>query len=291
MLVKPFFESDTSTYSYVIACPETKQCAILDSVLNFDMSAGKLTHEFADTIVDYVKQNNLSVQWILETHIHADHVTASAYLKNVLGGTTAIGSNIVGVLRTWIPILNTTNDTPDNGIQFEQLFNDGDTFQIGNLKVTVMHTPGHTPACLTYIIDDALFVGDTIFMPYAGTARTDFPGGSSSDMYASIQRLYAFPNSTRVFVGHDYPPEGLLPHCESTIGKEKSSNIMIKGDTPVEQYIRDREQKNDASDVPRYLYPSIQINLRSGHIGAPETNNQYYYKVPLSAPQSLVDSR
>lgn len=215
MHIEVFFDTQTATVTYVVSDPKTLRCAVIDSVYNFDIHSGKLTTQSADSVIDYIKRNQLHLEWILETHVHADHLTAANYIQSILGGKIAIGEHIKKVLSYWIPIFNTSFDTPTDGSQFDKLFVDSEEFKIGSLPVKIIHTPGHTPDCISYYINDAIFVGDTIFMPYVGTARTDFPGADAKILYHSIQKILSLPDKTRIFVCHDYPLDGQPPRWES----------------------------------------------------------------------------
>lgn len=282
MQIKSFFDQNTSTITYVVSDPETLRCAIIDSVRDFDLYSGRLTSQSVDTVIDYIKQMNLQVEWILDTHVHADHLTAANYLKDKLGGKIGIGENIKNVLLYWIPIFNTGLDTPSDGSQFDVLFSDGTEFKIGNLNVKVIHTPGHTPDSVCYYINDAVFVGDTIFMPYVGTARTDFPGGSAKMLYHSIQKILALPDKTRIYTCHDYPPEGQEPAWESTVAEQKKNNFMINSSVAENEFIAARNKKDSNKPVPKLLLPSIQVNLRAGKLGTVETNQTQYIKIPIN---------
>ncbi|MDP3561879.1 MAG: MBL fold metallo-hydrolase [Legionellaceae bacterium] len=282
MQIKSFFDPNTSTITYVVSDPETLRCAIIDSVRDFDLYSGRLTSQSVDTVIDYIKQMNLQVEWILDTHVHADHLTAANYLKDKLGGKIGIGENIKNVLLYWIPIFNTGLDTPSDGSQFDVLFSDGTQFKIGNLNVKVIHTPGHTPDSVCYYINDAVFVGDTIFMPYVGTARTDFPGGSAKMLYHSIQKILALPDKTRIYTCHDYPPEGQEPAWESTVAEQKKNNFMINSSVKENEFIAARNKKDSNKPVPKLLLPSIQVNLRAGKLGTVETNQTQYIKIPIN---------
>lgn len=282
MHIQHFFDKDTATFTYVVSDEATQKCAIIDSVLDYDMNAGKTSTVSADKVIAYVKENNLTVEWILETHAHADHLTASHYLKEKLGGKIGIGEHIKDVLDFWVPLFNTAHDTPLDGSQFDHLFKDGEVFKIGSIEVKVMHTPGHTPACLTYIMGDTAFVGDTIFMPYVGTARTDFPGGSAQILYQSIQKLLSLPENTKIYTCHDYPPEGKEVGYVSTVAEQKAQNSMVHKGVSEAEYISARNAKDAGKAVPRLLLPSIQVNLRAGGLGKPESNGIQYIKVPLN---------
>ncbi len=282
MKIEHFFDHETATFTYIVSDPETNKCAIIDSVLNYDMNAGKTSTKSADLLIKHITDNNLTLEWILETHAHADHLTASHYLRENLGGKIAMGEKITEVLEFWVPLFNIEDDTPLDGSQFDHLFKDGEIFNIGSIEVKVMHTPGHTPACVTYLIEDAAFAGDTIFMPYVGTARTDFPGGSAETLYQSIQKILSLPENTRLFTGHDYPPQGSLEGHISTVAEQKKKNIMVNDSVTKEEYVAARHAKDIGKAVPRLLLPAIQINLRAGDLGKKEKNGVQYIKVPLN---------
>lgn len=282
MQIHHFFDQDTATFTYVVSDPKSRKCAIIDSVLDYDMHAGKTTTVSADKVIAYVKEQGLSVEWILETHAHADHLTASHYLREKLGGKIAIGEHIKEVLKFWVPLFNTAHDTSLDGSQFDHLFKDGETFAIGSIEVKVMHTPGHTPACVTYLMGDAAFVGDTIFMPYVGTARTDFPGGSAQTLYQSIQKLLSLPETTKIYTCHDYPPQGQPEGYVSTVADQKAKNSMVHEGVSEAEYVAARNAKDVGKAVPRLLLPSIQVNLRAGDLGKAENNGVQYIKIPLN---------
>lgn len=286
MSVKPdvmgFFDEETSTWSYVVwdEAHIARPCAIIDSVLDFDLSSGRSRTDSADRIIKFIRDNHLLAEWILETHIHADHLTAAAYLKRELGGKTAISKHILKVIETWEPIFNSPNDTPRSGYQFDHLFADGEEFKIGAMDAKIFHTPGHTPADTSYLVGDALFVGDAIFLPDVGTGRCDFPGGDAADSYDTSRRIFALPDDTRVFVGHDYPPEGRGPACLTTVGEQKKHNVRVKEGISREEYVTKRRSDDAGKPVPHLLLPSIQVNLRAGGFGD-ATNGVRYVKVPV----------
>ncbi len=283
MHIETFHDPATATFTHVIVDESTKKCAVIDSVLDYDQDAARATTDSADKVIAYVKENSLSNEWILETHIHADHITASFYLKEHIGGKQAMGTGIKDVLALWVPKFDTSEDTPISGDQFDVLFNDGDTFKIGSLDVTVWHTPGHTPACASYLVEDAIFVGDTMFAPHIGTARCDFPGGSAVDLYNTIQRIYTLPDETRVFLCHDYPQEGDQPLAMITVGEEKAQNVQIRPETSLEEYVEKREARDKSLNVPKLLFPSIQTNMRLGDFGVKSPNGLQYIKIPVNA--------
>jgi len=280
--IKSFYDPDTATMTYVVSCPETQKCAIIDSVMDYDPAAGRTSTLTADKIIAFIKEQNLETEWILETHIHADHLTAATYLQKHLGGKIAIGAHIKSVIKFWVPLYNTAQDTPGNAIHFDALLKDGEVFNIGNIAVDVMHTPGHTPACLTYHMSDILFVGDTMFMPNLGTARVDFPGGSARQLYDSIHKLLKLPDATRVFVGHCYPKAHEDPSWETTIGQQKTDNIMLDANTSFKDFREKREARDKTLGAPRLLLPSIQVNMRAGELSAPEDNGIQYMRIPLN---------
>jgi len=283
MHIETFFDQATDTFTHVVHDQATKKAAIIDAVLNYDQFSGRVSTESADTVLDYIRAQDLIVDWVLDTHIHADHITAAHYLQSRVGGHIGIGEKIQDVLAYWVPIFNTAHDTKLDATQFDRLFKDGDVFQIGHLQVKVMHTPGHTHACLCYLIEDALFVGDTIFMPDVGTARTDFPGGDAESMYDSIQKILALPDETRLFMCHDYPPEGSRPVAfMTTVAEQKQRNVMVHTGIAKQEYVSMRHQRDAGKAVPRMLMPSIQTNLRAGHFGQAEDNGRQYVKVPVS---------
>lgn len=282
MKIQHFYDKDTATFTYVVSDEDAKKCAVIDSVMGYDIYSGRTSFAPADVVIDYIKSENLSLEWILETHAHADHLTASSYLKEKLGGKIAISENIKEVIKFWAPLLNTTKDTPLNGSQFDHLFKDNEKFLIGNLEVKVMQTPGHTPACVSYLIKDCAFVGDTIFTPKMGTARTDFPGGSARTLYRSIQKLLALPSETKIFVGHDYPEKEMEPQFFCTVAEQKKGNILINESVDEERYVETRNKRDVGKAVPKLLLPSIQINIRAGKFGLAEENGIQYIKIPLN---------
>lgn len=282
MKIETLYDNQTATFTHIVIDEATKHCAIIDSVLDYDQFAGRASTESADKVIDYVKQHELICEWILETHVHADHITAAHYLQAHLGGKIAMGSAIVKVLNLWVPLFNNEEDTSLKGDQYDQLFDEGDTFKIGNLEVSVWHTPGHTPACATYLIEDAIFVGDTMFAPHLGTARCDFPGGSAEQLYNTIQRFYTLPDNTRVFLGHDYPKEGDAPLSMTTIGEAKKDNVQIKPDTSLSDYVAMREARDATLAVPKLLFPSLQANMRNGQFGKASENGKQYIKIPVN---------
>lgn len=281
--VKAFFDEATFTVSYVVSDPATGRAAVIDPVLDFDQASGRTTTASADSVVAFVNENKLEVDWILETHVHADHITGAPYLKQRLGGQTAIGRHVTDVQAAFKPIFNLT-DLETDGRQFDCLFADGDSFEIGTIEVRVIATPGHTPACITYVIGDAAFVGDTLFMPDFGTARTDFPGGSAAELYASIHKILALPATTRLFMCHDYKAPGRDEYAwETTVAEQRDSNIHIGNGVSERDFIAMREGRDSQLGMPKLLLPSIQVNVRAGELPAPEGNDVSYLKIPLDA--------
>ena len=282
-IVYAFFDDATNTVSYIVREPEGRSCAIIDSVLDYDQATGRTDTSSADAIIAFVKANDLKVAWILESHVHADHLSAAPYLQDQLGGKVGIGTQITVVQDTFGKVFNEGTAFQRDGSQFDALFEDGDSLNIGQMRVDVMHTPGHTPACLTYVIGDTAFVGDTLFMPDFGTARCDFPGGSAFDLYQSIQRILSLPDDTRVFVGHDYKAPGRDEFAwETTIGEQKALNIHIGEGRLMEEFVTMRTARDGKLGMPRLILPSIQTNMRAGQMPEPEDDGKSYFKVPIN---------
>ena len=282
-VVQSFFDEPTNTYSYVVHCPETRTAALVDSVLDLDYASGRTSTQSADAIIAYCQKLDLRIEWILETHVHADHLSAAPYLQKILGGKTAIGQHISQVQEIFAKVFNAEAAFARDGSQFNHLFVDGEHFSIGQIPVQVMHTPGHTPACLSFLIGDALFVGDTLFMPDYGTARCDFPGGDAAVLYDSVQKLMALPDSTRMFLCHDYLPEGRQSYqCETTVGEQRQHNIHIHQGVSKEEFVKMREQRDATLAMPRLILPSVQVNMRAGEMPPAESNQEIYLKVPIN---------
>ena len=281
-IVKAFFDEPTFTASYVVHDPVTREAAIVDSVLDFDQPSGRTSTASADAVADYVRAEGLSVEWILETHAHADHLSAAPYVQEKLGGRIAIGRDILTVQNVFGKIFNEGTEFARDGSQFDRLFEDGDTFSIGGIEAIALHVPGHTPADMAYVIGDAVFVGDTMFMPDYGTARTDFPGGDARQLYRSIRRLMALPAGARVFLCHDYKAPGRDAFAwETTIGAEKTANVHVHEGVDEEAFVAMREARDATLAMPRLILPSIQINMRAGRLPEPEANGTRYLKLPL----------
>ncbi len=279
--VEPFFDPDTFTFSYVLSDPESGRCAIIDSVLDYDPASGKVSSVSADRIADYVTKNELTVEYHLETHVHADHLSASHYLKQKLGGKIGIGNRVNEVQAVFADVFNTEEGFRTDGNQFDMLFADSDVIELGAQKICVLHTPGHTPACVTYTVSDVAFVGDTLFMPDYGTARTDFPGGDAEVLYDSIQRLLSLPDTTTLYMCHDYLTKDRDEYlCVTSVAEEKTSNVHLK-DTDRDTFVKTRRSRDSELAAPRLLLPSIQVNMRAGELPPAEDNGTHYLKIPL----------
>ena len=263
--------------------PEGKGTAIIDSVWDFDYASGRTDTGSADAIAAYVAQEDLRVEWVLETHVHADHLSAAPYLQEQVGGKIGIGARITTVQDTFGKIFNEGTEFQRDGSQFDALFEDGDSFHVGQMRGDVLHTPGHTPACLTYVIGDAAFVGDTLFMPDFGTARCDFPGGSARDLYSSIQRILSLPDETRIIVGHDYKAPGREDYAwETTVGAQKAKNVHVGGDRSADDFVEMRETRDATLGMPKLIVPSLQVNMRAGHLPPAEDDGSVFLKVPVN---------
>ena len=280
--IKHFFDNKTWTYSYIISDPETKRCAIIDPVLDLNYKAGRLCTYGADELLSYVKEQGLTVEWVLETHVHADHITAAAHIKEQTGAKTGVSDQVIAVQEVFKGFYHLGSEFSADGSQFDHLFADGETFNIGNLTVKVLHTPGHTPACVTYLVGDAAFVGDTLFMPDSGTARTDFPGGSPHHLYHSIQKIYALPDDTTLYMCHDYKPDAPPPRWKTTVKGEKEKNIYIQQGVSEEMYVAVRNGIDQSLEAPALLLPSLQINIRAGEMPSVEADGGLYLKLPLN---------
>ncbi|MDO9527333.1 MAG: MBL fold metallo-hydrolase [Gemmobacter sp.] len=281
--VSAFFDEATNTITYVVQDPEGRACAIIDSVLDFDYPSGHTDTRSADAVIAFVRENGLEVAWILETHVHADHLSAAPYLQERLGGKIGIGENITVVQNTFGKVFNEGTRFQRDGSQFDRLFKEGDSLMIGQLRADVLHTPGHTPACLTYVIGDAAFVGDTLFMPDFGTARCDFPGGSADTMFDSVQKILSLPETTRIFVGHDYKAPGRDEYAwETTVGAQKALNVHVGAGRSREDFVSMRQTRDATLAMPRLIIPSLQVNMRAGQMPEPEDDGVSYLKVPLN---------
>ncbi|MCX7301054.1 MAG: MBL fold metallo-hydrolase [Rhodobacterales bacterium] len=279
--VTGFFDPQTNTISYVVRDPAGTGCAVIDSVLDIDYAAGRITHDNADRIIAFIQDNGLTLEWLIETHVHADHLSAAPYIQNHCGGKTGIGANITMVQDTFGKVFNEGTEFQRDGSQFGQLFMDGDTYRIGSLNALVLHTPGHTPACMTHVVGDAAFVGDTLFMPDGGSARADFPGGDAGQLYDSIQRVLALPDDTRLFMCHDYGPNGRDIRWETSVAEEKAHNIHVGGGKTREEFVAFREARDKTLAMPKLIIPSLQVNIRAGEIPTDDSGRPML-KVPLN---------
>ncbi len=281
--VKAFFDDATNTISYVVKDPKGKACAIIDSVLDFDYSSGRTDTKSADEVIAHVQAQGLDVQWILESHVHADHLSAAPYIQERVGGKIGIGDRITIVQDTFGKVFNEGTEFQRDGSQFDKLFVEGDSFHIGQLRGDVLHTPGHTPACLTYVIGDAAFVGDTLFMPDFGTARCDFPGGSSETLFTSIQKILSLPDATRIFVGHDYKAPGRDVYAwETTVGAQKEQNVHVGAGKSKADFVQMRDSRDATLDMPKLIIPSLQVNMRAGQMPAADEKGDVFLKVPVN---------
>ena len=281
-IVTAFFDPATWTVTYVVYEAAGSACAIIDSVLDYDPKSGRTQTTSADKVIAFVKDNDLQVEWILETHAHADHLSAAPYLRKQLGGKIAIGAGIKGVQKVFKGIFNLEQEFQPDGAQFDQLLADGETFAIGNLTAKAMSVPGHTPACMAYQVDDAVFVGDTLFMPDVGTARCDFPGGNANQLYGSMRRLLSLPPATRLFMCHDYPPAGRDPMWETTVAAQRAGNIHIKDGVSEEDFVKMRTARDATLEMPVLILPAVQVNIRAGEMPPKEANGVSYLKIPVN---------
>ncbi len=285
MDVKPkvtgFFDDATNTISYVVQDPASKACAVVDSVMDIDYAAGRITYEHADQMIAFIRENGLELEWIIETHVHADHLSGAPYIQQELGGKIGIGDKITVVQDVFGKVFNEGTEFQRDGSQFDALFTDGDTYQVGEMEVFVMATPGHTPACMVHVMGDAAFVGDTLFMPDGGSARCDFPGGSAEELYDSIQKILSMPDAMRLFMCHDYGPNGRNIAWETTVGDEKAHNIHVGGGKTKDEFVKFRTERDAQLDMPRLIIPSLQVNMRAGEVPTDKDGNQML-KVPVN---------
>jgi glyoxylase-like metal-dependent hydrolase (beta-lactamase superfamily II) len=280
--VKAFFDPQTWTYTYVVYESEGSACIVIDSVLNYDPKSGRTQTESADEVIAFIKEHRLQLEWILETHAHADHLTAAPYIQEKLGGKIAIGDHITAVQGVFKDIFN-LDDIALDGSQFDVLIKEGESISFGNLSFKALYVPGHTPACMAYEIGDNIFVGDTLFMPDVGTARCDFPGGSASNLYRSVQSILKYPPNTKLYMCHDYPPNGRAPEYQSTVADQKEANIHVHDGITEEQFVAMRTKRDAGLEMPVLILPSIQVNIRAGHMPKAEGNGTAYLKIPLNA--------
>jgi glyoxylase-like metal-dependent hydrolase (beta-lactamase superfamily II) len=282
-IVVGFFEKRTSSIQYVVADPDTKRCAIIDPVLDFDPNSGATATHSADALLEHVAREGYGLEWILDTHPHADHFSAAGYLKDKTGAPTAIGEKVIEVQKLWKGLYNLPEAFPTDGSQWDKLFADGERFKIGNLDVEVMFTPGHTLASIAYVVGDAAFIHDTIFMPDGGTARADFPGGSARALWQSIQRIMALPDNTRLFTGHDYCPAGRKPRWESTVAQQRAENIHLTKARREDEFVALRSKRDRELPMPKLILHALQVNIRGGRLPEMENNSKRYLKIPLDA--------
>ena len=278
-----FFDEKTNAASYIVKDPSSSKCAIIDSVLDFDVTSGTIKTDFADQLVQKIHDLDLEVDWVIETPVHADHLSAAPYLAKKFSAKIAIGSNIDVVQKLFGKIFNAGTEFQMDGSQFDVLFEEGDTFEIGNMVAEVLHTPGHTPACVTYVIGNAAFIGDTLFMPDFGTARADFPGGSAADLYNSIQKILLLPSKTRLFLCHDYKAPGREEFCwETTVSEQKLENVHVGGGKSESEFVKFRTERDKKLGMPKLILPSIQVNMRAGHLPPKEDDGEHYLKIPIN---------
>ncbi|MFK7837462.1 MAG: MBL fold metallo-hydrolase [Sulfitobacter sp.] len=280
--IEPFFDPQTNTISYVVKDPASSSCAVIDSVMDIDVAAGRITHVHADEIIAHIEEHDLKLEWLIESHVHADHLSAAPYIQSKLGGKIGIGEKITVVQDTFGKVFNEGTEFQRDGSQFDQLFTEGDTYQIGSMQAFVIHTPGHTPACMVHVIGDAAFVGDTLFMPDGGSARADFPGGDAGELYDSIQKVLSLPDEMRLFMCHDYGPGGREIMWETTVAAEKADNIHVGQGKTREDFIKFREERDATLDVPKLILPSLQVNMRAGEVPKTE-DGKPMLKLPVNA--------
>lgn len=280
--VVPFFDPATNTISYIVRDPNSTACAVVDSVMDFDYASGRISYEHADAIIAYIREHGWRVEWLLETHVHADHLSAAPYIQQQLGGKLGIGENIVVVQQTFGKVFNEGTEFQRDGSQFDRLFADGDTYTVGTMQGHVLHTPGHTPACTTHVIGDAAFVGDTLFMPDGGSARADFPGGDAATLYHSIRRLLTLPEPMRLFMCHDYGPNGRDIRWETTVGDERKHNIHVHDGITEAEFVAMRQARDATLSMPKLIIPSLQVNMRAGQLPPKDDAGNTFLKVPIN---------
>lgn len=281
--VNAFFDESTNTISYIVQDPGSSSCAIIDTVMDIDYAAGRITYDSADTIIAFVREHKLNVEWLIETHAHADHLSGAPYIQAAVGGKIGIGEHIKTVQDVFGKVFNEGTEFQRDGSQFDRLFQDGDSYQIGDMTAVVIHTPGHTPACNTHVIGDAAFVGDTLFMPDGGTARADFPGGDAAVLYRSIRKLLeTLPAEMRLFMCHDYGPDGRDIRWETTVGEERAHNIHVRDGISETEFVQMRQERDKTLGMPKLIIPSLQVNIRAGHLPEPDDSGKRFLKVPVN---------
>ena len=286
--IKGFFDKLTSTISYVVYDKFSKECAVIDSVLDFDYSSGSIDYLNAENIISVVEKKNLSLVWLIETHVHADHLSAAPYIQKKLGGKIGISEKISDVQNIFGKTFNAGTEFQRDGSQFDKLFKNNDEYQIGQISCKVIDTPGHTPACTAHIISDSIFVGDTLFMPDLGSARADFPGGDARTLYKSIKKILSYPDNFNIFVCHDYPPSNREAKWSTTVGEQKKNNIHVKDTISEDEFVRIRETRDKTLNMPNLIIPSIQVNMRAGNLPPSEDNGDVYLKIPINSMKNLV---
>ncbi len=279
--VEGFFDEATNTITYIVKDPTSNACAVIDSVMDIDYAAGRITYDHADALIDYIQAHDLTLEWIIESHVHADHLSAAPYLQEKIGGKIGIGDKIMIVQDTFGKVFNEGTEFQRDGSQFDALFKDGDTYRVGNMQAFAMYTPGHTPACMVHVMGDAAFVGDTLFMPDGGSARADFPGGDAGELYDSIQKILSLPDAMRLFICHDYGPGGRAIAWETTVAEEKASNIHVGAGQTKEEFVRMRTERDATLSMPKLILPSLQVNMRAGEVPT-DRDGRPMLKVPVN---------
>ena len=286
--IKGFFDKETSTISYVIYDMTSKKCAVIDSVLDFDFSSGTIDYHNAEKIISLIEKMKLDLEWLIETHVHADHLSASPYIQKKLGGKIGISEKISDIQNIFGKTFNAGTEFQRDGSQFDRLFKDNDEYKIGSIKCKVINTPGHTPACTAHVIGNSIFVGDTLFMPDLGSARADFPGGDARELYRSIQKILSYPDDTLIFVCHDYPPSSRKVEWVTTVGEQKKKNIHVKTSIGEDEFVKVREARDKTLNMPKLIIPSIQVNMRAGNLPPAEDSGDVFIKVPINSMKNLV---
>ena len=286
--IKGFFDEETSTISYVVYDMTSKKCAVIDSVLDFDFSSGTIDYHNAEKIISFIEKMKLDLEWLIETHVHADHLSASPYIQKKLGGKIGISEKITYIQNIFGKTFNAGTEFQRDGSQFDRLFKDNDEYKIGSIKCKVINTPGHTPACTAHVIGNSIFVGDTLFMPDLGSARADFPGGDARELYRSIQKILSYPDDTLIFVCHDYPPTSRKVEWVTTVGEQKKKNIHVKTSIGEDEFVKVREARDKTLNMPKLIIPSIQVNMRAGNLPPAEDSGDVFIKVPINSMKNLV---
>ena len=286
--IKGFFDEETSTISYVVYDVTSKKCAVIDSVLDFDFSSGTIDYHNAEKIISFIEKMKLDLEWLIETHVHADHLSASPYIQKKLGGKIGISEKISDIQNIFGKTFNAGTEFQRDGSQFDRLFKDNDEYKIGSIKCKVINTPGHTPACTAHVIGNSIFVGDTLFMPDLGSARADFPGGDARELYRSIQKILSYPEDTLIFVCHDYPPTSRKVEWVTTVGEQKKKNIHVKTSIGEDEFVKVREARDKTLNMPKLIIPSIQVNMRAGNLPPAEDSGDVFIKVPINSMKNLV---